>query len=184
MAVYNQNIPQPGDDPTSSQTDLLGNFGKLNTDWAINHTPLTSGGNNGFHTKVQFPTVQVSDPVLTGLQSQLYPKTDGNGNTALFFANSAKVFQLTDLSVTNVGTDYGFTTPFGIIFNSGTVPAGTTTVTFAVPFSSNTTVFTVLLTPNQSTVNFVNFGTNTITSTGFTFSTSASQGFNYFAMGT
>jgi hypothetical protein len=188
-SIFNPNIPQTNDDPTVSQSQLLGNFGKLNSDWAANHVPLTSGGNNGFHKFIQFPTVLSGDPTLTGLQSQVYPKTDGNGNTALFFANASKVYQLNDLTIVNPGAgganDYGFVTPFGFTINAGSVASGVTTVTFAVPFTTGK-VYALELTPQLGSA--VRFAINSLTMsgpsvTGFKINTSSSAAYYYLAIG-
>lgn len=135
--TFNPNIPQANDDPTTSQSDLLGNFGKLNADWAVNHIPLTSGGNNGFHKMVQFPNVLASDPPVTGLQSAVYPKVGPDGNPALFFENVLKVFQLTNLPIVTVGTNYGVVTPWGFTINMGSIAATGTGATFAIPMTNN-----------------------------------------------
>ncbi len=105
---YHPNIPQANDDPSVSQGDLLDNFTKLNSDFAVNHVPFTSGGNKGFHTLVQFPTVQGSDPAVVGLESVVYPKA-GPIDPQLFFRNLNNIFQLTDLPAVN-GTITAVTT--------------------------------------------------------------------------
>lgn len=97
---YHPNIPQANDDPSVSQGDLLDNFTKLNTDFSVNHIPFTAGGNKGFHTLVQFPTVQNADPTVVGLESAVYPKA-GPIDPQLFFNNLNNVFQLTDLPAVN-----------------------------------------------------------------------------------
>lgn len=105
---YHPNIPQATDDPTVSQSQLLNNFGKMNTDFAINHVALTAGGNNGFHKLVQFTNVLSSDPSVTGVQSALYPK-NVDGNPQLFFRNTTQIYPLTGLKVIN-GTITGVIT--------------------------------------------------------------------------
>jgi len=176
MTVYNPNIPQPNDDPTASQNDLLQNFGKLNTDWAVNHVALTLGGNNGLHTKVQFPNVLSVDPTVTGLQSCVYPKLGPDSRPALFFNNALNVYQLTNLPVVNVATDFGIVTPFGFTINAGSIASGVTSVTFAVPFT-NAQIYTAELTQssmtippttNQYAITAINGTTMTISSTSAT----------------
>jgi hypothetical protein len=149
--TYNPNIPQANDDPTASQSDLLGNFGKLNSDWAVNHVPLTSGGNNGLHKLVQFPNVLGSDPSVTGLQSVVYPKAGADANPALFFENALKVFQLTNLPIVTSGTNFGVVTPWGFTINFGQTifTASTMVVTnFAIPMTNNV-ILTAQLTRAQ-----------------------------------
>lgn len=108
--VYNPNIPQPNDDPTQSQSSILQNFGKINSDWLVNHVALTAGANNGFHTLVEYAGVLGSDPTVSGLQSSVYPKNGlTTGIPQLFFNNFLSSFQLTGLDVVN-GTISGLTT--------------------------------------------------------------------------
>ena len=97
---YHPNIPQANDDPSVSQGDMLDNFTKLNSDFSVNHVPFTAGGNKGFHTLVQFPTVQATDPAVAGTSSVLYPKA-GPTDTELFFRNVNNIFQLTNLPAVN-----------------------------------------------------------------------------------
>ncbi len=97
---YHPNIPQANDDPSVSQGDMLDNFIKLNSDFSVNHVPFTSGGNRGFHTLVQFPTVQASDPAVSGLESVVYPKA-GPTDSELFFRNVNSISQMTNLPVVN-----------------------------------------------------------------------------------
>lgn len=97
---YHPNIPQANDDPSVSQGQLLDNFTKLNSDFSVNHVPFTAGGNKGFHTVVNFPTIQATDPSVSGLESALYPKA-GPTDSELFFRNVNNIFQLTNLPVVN-----------------------------------------------------------------------------------
>lgn len=131
--TFHPTIPQPGDDPSNSQADLLDNFGKMNSDFAVNHVALTAGGNNGSHTLVQFFSTQVADPVLTGKQSALYPKLVA-GLAQLFFANASTVAQITNPPIINTGTNYSMVTPWGLVMNFGT--ATTTPIVFKTPFTS------------------------------------------------
>lgn len=179
--TYNPNIPQPNDDPTASQADLLGNFGKLNTDWAINHVPLTSGGNNGFHKFIQFPNVLSVDPTVTGLQSAVYPKLGPDSLPALFFKNAAKLYQLTNLPVVTSGTNFGIITPWGFTINAGQIASGTLSVTFAIPFT-NGMIYTAELTAKQGSP-LTNYSISTINGTGFTLTTQVNSAFYYLAIG-
>lgn len=97
---YHPNIPQANDDPSVSQGQLLDNFSKLNSDFAVNHVPFTSGANRGFHTQVQFPTVLSTDPAVSGQQSVVYPKA-APVDPELFFRNVNNIFQLTNLPYVN-----------------------------------------------------------------------------------
>lgn len=152
MTTYHPTIPQPGDDPTNSQQDLLDNFGKLNSDWSVNHTALTSGNATGQHTKIFFAFPLAADPSLTGKQGALYTKTAVTGTTELFFENLTRIVQLTNINLMTepiavgpaTGTIYGFVSPWGITFNFGVVTgiilAGVT-IPLAVDMSSTTIPF-------------------------------------------
>lgn len=144
MSFFNPNIPQANDDPAVSQGQLLGNFGKINTDYNIDHVALTAAVNNGFHKKITFQDVLVADPGLIGNLCSLFTK-DVSGTPQLFFENSAASLQLTNLVVTNTGTNYSVTTPWNLKIQMGKSTG--TTITFKDPFSTNPpTIFHVGLT--------------------------------------
>lgn len=147
--TYHPNIPQSTDDPTSSQQDLLDNFAKIASDFAINHIPLTAGSNNGTHTKVFFPTGLSGDPNLASPASSLYSKII-TGVAQLFFQNGnapQNVSQLTGLPVANSGTNYGIATPWGITINFGSANAANPgSITFAKPMGASATIYTSQLT--------------------------------------
>lgn len=129
---YHPNIPLSTDDPTVSQGQLLDNFAKMNTDFAINHVALTAGGNNGFHKLVQFTNVLPSDPAVTGVQSAVYPK-NVDGAPQLFFNNVSQVYPLTGLRVIN-----------GTITNiTNAVNARVTSAGHALALGNTVTIFDV-----------------------------------------
>lgn len=161
--TFHPNIPQPGDDPSNSQADLLDNFGKINTDFQVNHVPLTSGGNSGFHTFVQYSNVLSSNPVIAGLQSALFPKLGSSGNPELFFSNGnnfPRIVQMTNLTVANgtitlalqsnpcqiTSPNHGLTTGDQIVISD---------VLGMINLNGNTYTVTVL-NANQFTLNGVN----------------------------
>jgi len=153
--TFNPNIPQANDDPSVSQAQLLANFGVLNTDFAVNHNPLTATANPGFHTKVFFANVLGADPGLSAPQSSLYTKTVSAANQ-LFFQNGAlasNVFQLTNLPVVTTGTNYSVVTPWGLIIKMGQANASPINFADAIANPLNT-VYTALLTPRNSFTTF------------------------------
>lgn len=183
---YHPSIPQATDNPTNSQADLLDNFGQINTAFNVNHIPFTGGGNSGYHTKIFFQAPLGADPDLTAPQSSLYPKTVA-GATELFFQNdvgAANVYQLTNLVLTNVGTEWGFVSPWGLTFNMGFVASAgvTTSVTFQVPFAAATDPLTIMVTPKGTLQD--RYSVNVPTNVGFNIiSTGAATAFYYFAIG-
>lgn len=103
MTSYHPSIPQANDDPQKSQKDLLDNFSSINSQYAINHVPLTAGGKNGYHSQVWFDNVLDTDPNLTNPESSVYTRNI-SGTNELFFQNGnsfANVAQLTGLPVVN-----------------------------------------------------------------------------------
>lgn len=77
MSSYFPAIPAATDDPSSSQSQIQTNFGSINTQFSIDHVPLTSGTNQGYHTKVTFSQVQ-ADPALSSPITEAYTKTSSN----------------------------------------------------------------------------------------------------------
>lgn len=55
IAIYNPDIPQPTDDLSLSQGDILRNFQSLNTLYGVDHVPLTNRSQDqGSHNHVTF----------------------------------------------------------------------------------------------------------------------------------
>lgn len=74
--TYNPNIPQGTDNISVSQAQILGNFGQLNTQFAIDHTAFNTGSGNGdgFHKKVTLPG-NVTPPTPAANFCSIYGKT-------------------------------------------------------------------------------------------------------------
>ncbi len=132
---------------------------------------------------------QAGNPSRADNFGQIYSKESG-GRTELFYqndANPAVVKQLTGIQKTTSGTDYGMTTPFGLIINWGTVsitlPATTASVNFAIPFNN---ADIVISSQTHNSANAVDVYTYNINTTSFTLkgSASASLTYSYIAIGT
>ncbi len=54
MPVYTINIPQPGDNPSQSQDQILQNFQTLNTAFSVNHVAFNNA-DQGKHNKISIP---------------------------------------------------------------------------------------------------------------------------------
>ena len=63
--AYNQNIPQPGDQLSQSQADLLANFQAIQTLIDINHVDFASG-DAGKHKWITFPVQGAIPPAGSG----------------------------------------------------------------------------------------------------------------------
>jgi hypothetical protein len=189
---YNASIPQPNDDPALSQGQFLTNFSQLNNQFSFDHVPFSAGGNAGFHKKVTFTAPLNSDPSITSQQAALYTKVSTGGtvpsnlNELFYLSGSASSdpIQLTGLPITQnsavTPTQFGFVTPWGMIINCGF--ATSSPVTFQVPYSSVSKIFTVLITNNTLFNNNVNVTSKS--SSSFSYATfSGTNSIYYFVIG-
>lgn len=185
MSSYVPNIPQPTDNLSDSQGDILTNFQSLDTIFAKNHFAFSnSTSNNGKHNFVQFPKRTVIPPGLISGDGTVYSKT--SGETELFYTpdNTGNEYQMSitdtakfSLFATNTPyvspVDFGGWTflPGGIILNYGTsrTVSGTQTITFA---KSTATLLSVTVSYKSSSTKY---GISTESGTGFTLVTDASS---------
>lgn len=74
--VFDPDIPQPRDNLSVSQADLLENFSELNTQFGVNHVPFNDpGANKGKHNFVTL-VEQSEDPESKSDEYLLYSKDD------------------------------------------------------------------------------------------------------------
>jgi len=140
--TFTPGIPLATDKPSISRAQINTNFTQLNTVFNEDHITFNATTGRGEHQKITFNSV-VADPGLGDPKASLYIKSDGT-DSQLFFENynnttGANVQrQLSNLTVTSAGTNYGYTTPWGQIYNWGSFTCATTdtTVTYAVAFSA------------------------------------------------
>lgn len=176
---YYPTSPQANDDPRVSQGELQSNNSKINTDFSINHQPLTTSQNPGFHTKIQFPT-GVADPNLSSPQSSLYPKLV-SGLAELFFQNDSlatDIVQLTGLPTVTNGTQYALVTPWKLQLNFGSAVASPITFV-ADAFPAGTTILAAQLTGILG----VNPRVTAVNETSLTYSVSSGTSVYYFVLG-
>lgn len=176
---YNPNIPFSTDDPKVSQGQILGNFGKANSDFDVNHYTFTQAINAGFHRLVQFRAALAVDPNQNDPISSLYTKTVA-GKSELFFQNGnlgTDVYQMTALPVTTVGTNYSVTTPWKLQIQMGTSAASP--VTFSNPFPLGT----VFLTSQATNVNGTQINVTGTTITQMTYVAVGGTIANYLVIG-
>ena len=140
--TFNVAIPAAADDPSVSQGQMLTNFNLTNTYFSTDHIALNAGADQGEHQQVTLNSV-IADPGLADPKCSLYIKTVA-GDSELFFekfdngAAANLVQQMTNLTVTTVGTNYGITTPWGQIINWGRFTCNTadSVITYAVAFTA------------------------------------------------
>lgn len=86
--TYNPNIPQPSDNLSVSQGDLLTNFQTANTSFGKNHFPFDDlPVNNGKHKFSQYPAQGGAPATLTN-EGALYTKTGTFGNELFYIRDN------------------------------------------------------------------------------------------------
>lgn len=197
MTVYSASIPQPTDLISNSQSDILGNFAQLNTQFAIDHSAFNTGSGNGtgFHKQITMPTT-VAPGAQTNPQSVWHTKAGVGGvytNYSLpFFKNQSGDLPLApDLSST--GTNYGYQQG-NLIYNFGRAEINqgsqSTTVTWKVPFTTSVLMMQMTKDGNglgsSGNTNTCNATATSLTVGTFTSQTSLASGpmpFYYLAIG-
>lgn len=155
--AYNNLIPQPLDDPSNSQAQILANFAGIKTLVDIDHATFDTP-KQGFHNKITLP-VQAPMPALAannGFFNFLHPATAKNQTYShnQLFAGTADVPMTASIlsSAAAVQGMSGWTyLPSGIImrWDVQAVIAGAQTITLpALPgLTALTTIFNVNTTP-------------------------------------
>jgi len=163
--AYSSDIPQANDDPSQSQSQLLGNFQAINTFFSVNHV-APNDGDEGKHKWVSLPE-QGAAPSTAVNEIALYSK-EVSSTTQLFYrkeADGAEV-QLTGNSTPSTN---GQVFVGGITIKWGTLSGGSSVVTFSTPFSSS--IFNISVTtvaPVASNLNTFGVVNGSATVNGFT----------------
>lgn len=103
--VYNAGIPLSTDLVSNSQSQLLDNFGQLNTQFGIDHTAFAVGGSNGdgFHKKVTLSTKNTPG-AQTDPSSAVYTASGTASTVAdLFFKNQNGTFPISPIKAWGFG---------------------------------------------------------------------------------
>jgi hypothetical protein len=148
--AYNNNIPQPGDNLSTSQGQILSNFFSANSIFGKNHYAFNdTSGNAGFHSTITL--VEQTSP-LAPLADQIAIYAQANatsGKTRLFMQqeNTGGVIQMSTVDPTNTPSANGCsgqtflpgTSAGAYLFQFGSATwnniSGTVTVTFSTAFS-------------------------------------------------
>ena len=177
MTVYYPSIPQPTDNPSVSQAQLLQNFGQINTSFSVNHDALTdaTSANWGKHTFVSLMQ-QAVEPTTIASEGALYTysvtPTGGSAAPQLFWGpeSDGATVQLTNYFAPLNAATGGTFLPGGLIMQWAVVnctASSVTAVTFPTAFSA--AAFCVQVTGWQTaSSNSVIFVVNaSVTKTGF-----------------
>lgn len=206
--AYNNNIPQPNDELSVSQPQILANFAEISTAFNLNHVNFNANG-EGKHAFVEMPnqsTVPFTPPVTIANEVGLYCNSSTftnqpelffikqNGSTAPAPLNAANGYEVTSSNYINEG---GWTRlPSGIMLQWGTFASFSGTATKTLPASASipfyNVIYQVLVTsqgltggiPINCAVTTITQPTNVPTAGGFTIvSNSTSFGVRYLVIG-
>ncbi len=141
--TYNPSIPQPTNLISNSQSQLLANFGQLNTQFGVDHDKFNTGSGNGtgWHKQVTFIAPLSMDPTPASGQGIAYTKTV-SGAEQLFYINSeGATQQISGFPVVGAWVVFsGLSPSISASYNVSTVTynAGTNkyTITFLTNFAS------------------------------------------------
>src|SRR3990167_4213269 len=199
--VFKSNIPQPTDDLSDIQQDLLANNQQLDTSMGKNHYPFTDlTAANGKHKFVQMPIGSTAVPPFATIppgilanEGALYVQTSGTDSQLYYTPDvTGNEYQMTRCITASFGSfagAQGWTfLPGGLLLQYGSFnPNTAVAVTFPIPFTG--VPFSVVLTQsidNNSTFRQAAVSTGTLTNTGFTYQGAVSAHVNpvyYMAIG-
>ena len=165
----NTAVPAAANNPSVDQPEMLLNFQNIDGFLQVDHRD-PGAAQAGQHDQVRFASNQAA-PALNSAVGEVYTNSlagiIGSVTTLLF--NTGSDLRLTNLALTQnstvtggSGTNYGVTTPWGLILNFGTVNIGgtnTATVTFALPMTTaRYAIVTGLSFTSAGSSNVVTFG--------------------------
>jgi len=141
MSTYTSNIPQPGDNPSQSQDQILQNFQSISTNNSVNHVQFNDP-DQGKHKFLQMPE-QGSPPTTAANEAGFYSQESSlTGMTELVFRRESNGSEIEFTGFQ--GATNGWTRlPSGILLKWGTgTGSGISTTSF--PVSANIPVFTAV----------------------------------------
>ncbi len=128
MPTYSPNIPQPGDQPSQSQNQILENFQVANTAFAQDHAPYNSPI-QGQHEQITFPVGPLAGQPFTFLAGQIGLQNVTAAPTAIpdiwMSRGAATAFPITGYGLGGVNASNGWTyLPSGIkmVWGIDTIP--------------------------------------------------------------
>jgi hypothetical protein len=152
---YNANIPQPNDELSQSQDEMLNNFQSISALINVNHIDF-NGATQGKHKWVSLPN-QVLAPQALADELVLYTK-EVNGNPQLFLRRQNDGAEI-DFTSAVFGNPGWCRLPSGILLiwatiNTGNTGNGNYTVNFpGAPFPVFQQVFSIQITPTWNGAN-------------------------------
>lgn len=185
MSTYNSGVPQPTDNPSSSQDQILQNFQSISTALAVNHVQFNDA-DQGKHKFLQMPE-ESSAPATASNEGAIYTKDSGS-QPDLYWRNesSGTEQQMTNTVPVTVSPNRHWNFADGLQIRLGTVThTGTSTsVVFSSPFAG--AAYTVMLTPIGAAATVNAWNAQALSVNGFTLASIGSGGgtlFYYMAFG-
>lgn len=168
MSTFFNNIPQPDDDPTDTQPQLLSNFQAILNAQDRNHVNFSDLANSGRHEVIEMKQ-QGGNPTPIGGFADLFVRDDAGTQNLYMLDDASTEYQFTNAF--NAATNGTATLPGGLQFKWGfdTAPnASPFVVVYPVAFPIST--FNVQLTVSKvdSIGRVVMVLNGTPTTTGFT----------------
>jgi hypothetical protein len=185
MPIYTNNIPQPTDDPSQSQNQILENFQVLDAAFTINHGPY-NGPNEGKHLQLTMPTK--ANPAYTYLAGEIGLQVRNalpSSQADIWLTRGAGVtYPMTGYKDGGTNVANGWTyLPSGVLIAWGraTIPAGVLVVTYAAELTNFPGFSTFWGPPQLTLINAAATATNFLylqafTQTTFTVRTNAATG--------
>lgn len=172
--AYNADIPQPTDDPSQSQDQILKNFQEINTIIGINHDSF-SDTDPGKHKFLQLPE-QVSAPATAADEGGLYTKVV-SAATQLFYREESSGSERQLTSAFTAATNGTVTIPGGLMIQWGlaTSLANDSAITFPTPFTTAVYSIQCTLRRGDASSRFVYVSSGTESVTGFNIKTNSSS---------
>jgi hypothetical protein len=171
--TYNPLIPQPTDQPSASQSQILTNFTQLNTIFSSNHYAFNDAtvALRGQHRVVVLEQ-QAVGPATTATQGALYTKAWGGSPNIYFRRKSSGSEVLMTANTDPIALPVGYTflpNSMGIQWGIANAPAGVESgdINFAIPFSAGPYSVVCTMIRNSNTTNTIYVVTGTVTTTRF-----------------
>jgi len=177
--AYNENIPQSSDNPSQSQSQILGNFQEISTAFNLNHGNFNAA-DQGKHVFMQMPE-QTTPPTTALNEGALYTKDTGVA-PQLFWRNEAngteQQFTNTVPGVSGSNRNWDFADGQQIRMGTASHGGTSTFVIFSTPFANE--AFVVILTPIGAAGLTTDWNAQGLTVNGFTIGSTSSGGGNSF----
>lgn len=192
MSTYTSNIPQPTDNPSSSQDQILQNFQSISTLVAVNHVQFNDA-DEGKHKFLQMPE-EAAAPATAANEAAIFSQESSlTGSTELVFRRESNGSQVEFTGFQ--GATNGWTRlPSGILLKWGTgtgsgisstnFPVAGTIPVFSAVYNGLVSVEDTSGTPNTfATLRSISTTAITIFGSSRTSTSSASTTFRYLVIG-